>query len=282
MKAKTQKRNSIIILGSGTSTGTPILGCSCKVCHSKNSKDKRYRTSFLIKTSEGKNILIDTTPDMRTQLLREKIKKIDTAIITHEHADHLHGIDDLRPFCFSPGPHSIPIHTSKICADIMRERFPYIFQWEKFYTEDKPIIGGGIPRLDLHDIQVTEDNIVKKQIEGKDFYFFLIPHGYGFAMGFVQGSLGYIGDCHSIPEFILSFLKKRKLDLLIMNCVQKEKHQSHLTVDASFAYIKKIQPKRAGLIHMNHFLGHAELTKLCKEYFTIPVGPLFDGQKLYY
>jgi phosphoribosyl 1,2-cyclic phosphate phosphodiesterase len=90
----------LTILGSGTSTGIPILGCNCKVCHSQDVKNQRLRTSALITTSEGKNILIDTTPDMRTQLLRAKVNHIDAVILTHDHADHVHGIDDLRAFCF--------------------------------------------------------------------------------------------------------------------------------------------------------------------------------------
>ncbi len=282
MKTQKAQQNKITILGSGTSTGVPMLGCSCPICLSKNPKDKRYRTSFVIHTAHGKNILIDTTPDMRSQLLENRIKNIDTAIITHEHADHLHGIDDLRPFCFTPNHHTIPIHTSKICGQVMRERYPYIFHWEKFYNKDKPIIGGGIPRLDLELIDVPKKGFIKKTIEGLEFHFFLLPHGYGETMGFMQGKFAYLVDCHFVPDHIIKFLNKQKLDLLMIDCTQEEKHESHLTIETSFSYIKAIRPKRAGLIHMNHFLAHNELSKTCKKHFSYPVGPLYDRQKLYY
>lgn len=282
METKKVKKNQITILGSGTSTGIPMLGCHCVVCQSKNPKDKRYRTSFLIQTSKGKQILIDTSPDMRSQLLEARIDHIDTAIITHEHADHLHGIDDLRPFCFTPTKRTIPIHSSRACGKIMKERYPYIFQWEKFYNEKKPIIGGGIPRLELDLIDVTKKSIIKKRVEGEDFYFFLLPHGYGQAMGFLHRNFAYVVDCHSIPKAVLQFLKKKKVDLLIIDCVQEEKHESHLNIEACFSYIEAIAPKRAGLIHMNHFLAHDELALICKRHFKIPVGPLYDGQKLAY
>jgi len=276
------KKNKITILGSGTSTGIPMLGCHCLVCRSKNPKDKRYRTSFLLETSKGKKILVDTTPDLRSQLLEAKIDHLDTVIITHEHADHLHGIDDLRPFCFTPIRRTITIHSSKICSQIMSERYPYIFNWEKFYNEKKPIIGGGIPRLELAPIDLKKNNIVKKRIEGEDFYFFHLPHGYGHTMGFLHKKFAYVVDCHSIPDFVLKFLKKRKIDLLIIDCVQEEKHESHLYIESCFFYIKEIAPKRAGLIHMNHFLTHDELRIICKKHFGKTVGPLFDRQKLIY
>lgn len=282
MMTKKNKKNKIIILGSGTSSGIPMLGCHCPVCESKNPKDKRYRTSFLIQTKKNKYILVDTTPDLRTQLLTARIDHIDTAIITHEHADHLHGIDDLRPYCFTPLQHSIPIHSSKYCGKIMKERYPYIFHWKKFYNKKKPIIGGGIPRLEFDVIKTKKKGILKKRIEGEDFYFFLLPHGYGHSMGFVHKNFAYIVDCHSIPKDILIFLRKKKIDLLIIDCVQEEEHESHLNIESCFSYIRTISPKRAGLIHMNHFLAHDELVRICKKHFKIPVGPLFDRQNLFY
>ena len=119
------KENSILILGSGTSTGIPIPRCSCSTCTSSNPKDHRFRTSLLLQTAQGSNILIDTTPDLRSQVLINQVEKIDGVVITHDHADHIHGIDDLRPFCFGPPLHPIPLWTSQHNAKTIISRFPY-------------------------------------------------------------------------------------------------------------------------------------------------------------
>ena len=118
-------KNELTILGSGTSTGVPMLDCDCQVCTSPKSENKRLRTAVLLKTGKGKTIIIDTPPDLRTQLLKEKINHVDGAIITHDHADHLHGLDDLRAYTFGPPRRSLPIFTHPIHAHYLRKRFGF-------------------------------------------------------------------------------------------------------------------------------------------------------------
>jgi phosphoribosyl 1,2-cyclic phosphate phosphodiesterase len=128
--------NKITILGSGTSTGVPILGCKCKVCQSNEWRNKRLRTSAVIETTQGKRILIDASPDLRTQLLREKIDSLDAVIITHDHADHTHGMDDLRPFGFQKKM-PIPVFTDHKTTSDLKKKFPYIF--DRKAIGEKPI-----------------------------------------------------------------------------------------------------------------------------------------------
>jgi phosphoribosyl 1,2-cyclic phosphate phosphodiesterase len=261
--------NTITILGSGTSTGIPMIGCHCEVCVSSFEKNKRMRTSILLKTKKGNSILVDTTPDLRTQLLKNKIEKIDAVIITHDHADHLHGIDDLRPLNFGPQGKVIPMYTFDECAKEIRKKFDYIF-------EEKDPMAGSKPMIDLFEVNKTGPT----DILGENFYFYLLPHGPFKTLGFKYERFAYLIDISDLPENLIDDLKKENLDLLIIDCVQKRSHKTHLNVDKCFSLIKKISPKMAGLIHMNHELEHQWLESECKKHFSIPVFPVFDGQKL--
>lgn len=265
--------NTVIVLGSGTSTGIPMANGDWGVCDSTNPKNRRLRSSVLL-TIANTNILVDTTPDLRTQTLKHSIKKIDAAIITHDHADHLHGLDDLRPFCFGPPPRTIPLFTSKECKEVMIERFPYIFNRDP----GKPPIGGGIPNLELHQVSINSP----QKILGQSFEFFNLPHGYGSTLGFCHKSFAYIIDCHEIPLDVIKNLKNKQLDLLIVDCVQKEPHKTHLFLPKTFDYIRQINPKRAGLIHMGNKIDHAWLEKQCQLEFKDTVFPLYDGLSLNY
>ena len=274
--------NKVLILGSGTSTGIPIPGCECKVCQSNNPKNKRLRTSIILKipTLDNKqelSFLIDTTPDLRQGLLNHKIKKIDACIITHTHADHLHGIDDLRPLCFGPPPKTIPIYTSKKFSEEIENRFPYIFGDQA----NKPQLGGGIPRLSMKEISFSE-NINKTNLHGITFDFFLLPHGVGETIGFRQGKFAYLIDCHDVPEVVINHLKSKNLELLIIDCVCRAPHRTHLNKGRSFEFIKKINPKKTKLIHMGHDLDHEELQTEAKEVFGGTVEPSFDNQVMTY
>lgn len=271
---KSLNKNTITALGTGTSTGIPMPGCSCLTCTSLDHRDQRMRSSLFIETKSGKKILIDTSPDLRTQLLNNKISAIDFVIITHDHADHLHGIDDLRPFCFGPPSREISVYVDSIAKDAITERFPYIFK-----PTNLPIIGGGIPRLNLKAVDLE----IPVVIEGEEFFFFTYPHGYGVTMGFIHESFAYIVDCAELPGPLIKILKDKKLDLLIIDCLQIKAHNTHLSVDKCFSYIKEINPKRAGLIHMSHHdLTHRSLTALAQAEFGNRVFPLYDQLKLFY
>ena len=156
------------------------------------------RTSIILKVADLNNteplsFLIDTTPDLRQGLLNHNIKKIDACIITHTHADHLHGIDDLRPLCFGPPPKTIPLYTSGKFSEEIKNRFPYIFGDQA----KQPQLGGGIPRLITKTIDFTQ-TINKTHLHGVTFDFFLLPHGKGETIGFRQGKFAYLIDCHDI------------------------------------------------------------------------------------
>jgi phosphoribosyl 1,2-cyclic phosphate phosphodiesterase len=262
------------ILGSGTSTGIPMLGCDCEVCTSSNQKNKRLRTSFLIETNTGKNILIDTTPDLRTQLLRENITHIDAVIITHDHADHVHGIDDLRPLCFGRNE-PIPVYTYKECADALRAKFPYIFE-KSYFNKDKPVLGGGIPKLELHEVKLSENTIC-----GETVFMKLLPHGHTQTLGIIINGLAITVDCAEIPSNFTADINKRGIDIHIIDCVNTGSHQTHMTVETAFDFIRKSRAKKTGLIHMGHKLDHDELEALCrKEFPDHSVFVTFDQQQL--
>lgn len=268
-----QNKNKLIALGTGTSTGIPMIGCSCLVCTSLDHRDQRMRTSLFLETKNSQKFLIDTTPDLRTQLLTNKISAIDYAIITHDHADHLNGIDDLRPICFGPPAKEIPVFTNEATKASIEKRFSYIFN-----SNAKPHLGGGLPRLDLKAVEL-EKNI---SIGGEDFFFFNYPHGHGETMGFIHQEFAYIVDCMEIPPHLLAILKNKKLKLLIIDCLQRKSHGTHLTVERCFDYIREIKPEKTGLIHMGHDLSHRVLQDLAQREFGDSVFPLYDGQKLFY
>ena len=249
-------------------------GCFCLTCTSLDHRDQRMRSSIFIETKTGKKILVDTSPDLRSQLLLNKISAIDFVIITHDHADHLHGIDDLRPFSFGPPPREIQIYTNDVTKKGIEERFPYIFK-----PSQLPNIGGGIPRLKLNVVEM-EKTIV---IEGEEFIFFNYPHGYGQTMGFIHDKFAYIVDCSDLSEKLIALLKDKNLDLLIIDCLQIKAHGTHLSVGRCFDYIKQIQPQRAGLIHMSHHdLTHRSLEGMAHKEFGEKVFPLYDQQNLFY
>lgn len=265
--------NEVVALGTGTSTGVPMLGCRCEVCLSSNPKNHRFRASVALKTSKGKTIIVDVTPDFRSQLLANDIHSCDACVITHEHADHTHGIDDLRPLSFESGD-PIPVYTWNGCAEHLSEKFPYIFQADKLF-KFKPILGGGIPKLALHTVHESA------VIAGDEFEFYLLPHGHTKSLSFIHKKLGYAIDCKTVPKEWIERLKSANLDLLILDCVKKEPHQTHLHLAASLEIAREVGAKKTALIHMGHELEHERLEKeLAKLDFH--VFPLFDGQRLRY
>ncbi|MFA6235859.1 MAG: MBL fold metallo-hydrolase [Bacteriovorax sp.] len=272
---KNKNSNSIIFLGTGTSTGIPMIGCTCSVCTSLDHRDQRMRTSIFIETKKGKKILVDTTPDLRSQFLINKIAHIDFVIITHDHADHIHGIDDLRPLTFGPPPREIPLYCNTKTKQNLEKRFDYIF---KKRDPNKAPPGGGIPRLKLNVVELGK-NIL---IDGEEFLFFNYPHGEGETMGFVHDGLAYIIDCAEIPDNLIEVLAAKKIKLLIIDCLKRGHHSTHLNVERSFAYIKRIKPERTGLIHISHDLSHLAIARLAEKEFGKNVFPLYDQLKLFY
>lgn len=236
----------ITVLGSGTSSGVPTIGCSCEVCRSTDPRDTRLRPSILISTpgriGHGqKNIVIDTTPDFRAQVLRAGIRRLDAIVYTHWHADHILGLDDVRPFNFHQGGR-IPIYISRPTFAVLERVFAYVFDNRERKTH--------IPKLDVNFIDDAPFDVLGLQFEP-------IPllHGKDTIFGFRFGTVAYLTDHSEIPESSLDRL--RGLDVLFLDALRHRPHPTHSTVEASIETARRVQPRRTYFTHMSHDLGHA-------------------------
>jgi phosphoribosyl 1,2-cyclic phosphate phosphodiesterase len=233
-----QHNLTITLLGTGTSTGIPVVGCSCQVCNSPDPHNKRTRCSALL--SDGKlNILIDSAPDLRFQILREKIPRIDAVFYTHGHADHLHGIDDLRIFSYqSKGP--IPLYGSAQTLAKIEHSFSYIF------NRNTP--KGGAPNLQLCPIE-SSVRLGSLQITP-------IPmkHGQMDTLGYRCGPVAYLTDCNYIPPTSLEQLKGLKL--LVLDALRFKSHPTHFSIPEAIEMAQKIGAEQTVLTHISHNVDH--------------------------
>ncbi|MDG2206685.1 MAG: MBL fold metallo-hydrolase [Pirellulales bacterium] len=231
----------LIFLGTGTSVGVPAVGCPCDVCGSQNPKDKRLRASVILGLPEG-NLLIDTTPDLRTQLLRENIGVVNAVVFTHEHTDHLMGLDDLRLFPFYLG-HSVPLYCEEHVEDRIRKSFDYAF------SDQPPSHAGAVPQLEFCRIQPGSFSILGAELIG-----FRLEHGKFSVLGFKIGKIAYCTDTNGIPEETWPLLEG--LDVLVLDALQSRPHPTHFCVEESLAVIEKLRPRQAYLTHICHDLEH--------------------------
>lgn len=229
----------------------------------------------MIESSTQKKILIDASPDLRTQLLRSNIETLDAIIITHDHADHTHGMDDLRPFGFKKGL-PLPVYTDASAAKDLRRKFPYIFDRNNYFAS-KAVLGGGIPLLDLQETAAGPETIV-----GEAFEFFSLPHGHEDTLGILHQKMAYLVDCRQIPEPTLERLRDAKLELLIIDCLRPTPHQTHLHLDLTLEYIERIKPKTAILTHMGHEWDYLNLIDELKKRGVKNTFPAVDGQSFLY
>lgn len=230
----------ITFLGTGTSQGVPVIACDCEVCTSPDTQNTRLRTSVMI-TINGKNIVIDVGPDFRQQMLQNKIVDIHSVLITHEHNDHVVGLDDLRPFNFRYQK-DIPIFCTNQVMNSLKQRFSYAFA-ENPYP--------GAPRFELVEIFADEDF----EVAGHSVIPIEVLHGRMSVLGFRFDELTYITDAKTIDEVAIQKIKGTKI--LIINALRLEKHHSHLSLEEALAFISIIQPKQAYLVHISHKMGLA-------------------------
>lgn len=229
----------ITVLGSGTSVGVPTVGCRCDVCTSSDPRDKRLRPSVLL-SYEERNVLIDTTPDFRSQALRAGLRRLDAVVFTHSHADHIMGLDDVRPFNFRQ-KERIPIYAAADTMANIQRCFEYIF--------DSRSKESNVPQLDARLIDGAPFDLF-----GTQFIPIPILHGSQTIYGFRFGAAAYLTDHSDIPES--SMEKLRGLDVLFLDALRYKPHPTHSTVDRSTATVEKLAPRRAFFTHICHDLGH--------------------------
>jgi phosphoribosyl 1,2-cyclic phosphate phosphodiesterase len=255
---KTEKLR-VRVLGSGTSMGVPTLGCHCAVCESKDPHDKRLRPSLLLSRG-GQNVVIDTTPDFRTQALRAGLDRLDAVVLTHGHADHILGFDDLRPYNFRQRA-PMPVYGTEETFRIVRQVFAYAF-------DEKPTLSS-IPSVQLH--------VVKGPFELLGTTFVPVPllHGEMEVLGYRFGRAAYLTDFSKLPEASAALLEG--LDDLILDALRDVPHPMHMTVEQSLALIDKLKPKRAWFTHIAHDLPHVATNERLQKTGYPQVKLAYDG-----
>lgn len=255
------------VLGSGTSNGVPVVGCDCEVCRSENPRNKRSRASILL-SQDGSNVLIDTATEFRLQAVAAGISSVDAVLFTHAHADHVHGLDDIRPLTHH---RPMDLYGSYETLKEIRERFSYIFHTQKQ--------GGGTPRVTLHTIGGTPSGSRSRapepiRIASLEIQPIPILHGKMPILGYRVGGFAYLTDCSEIPEESYPLL--RGLEVLIIDSLRYRQHPTHFNVEQALEEIRKIAPKEAYLTHMCHDLEYERLAA------SLPPGvaPAYDGLEL--
>jgi phosphoribosyl 1,2-cyclic phosphate phosphodiesterase len=245
-------------MGTGTSTGVPVPGCSCPVCLSTDPHNSRTRCSLLV-TYRGRNILIDTATDLRQQVLREEVNRIDAVLYTHTHADHIHGIDDLRSFNRQDGT-PLPLYASADAVAAMHQNFSYIFNPEDNNTY--------CPRLAAWSVSGPFT------LFGLPIVPLRLEHGDGFSTGYRIGSIAYLTDCSAIPEETRSQLGN--LDLLILDALRFRPHSAHFNIATAIKEAKQIGAGKTLLTHLSHDVDHSRHAEGLPDNIEFA----FDGQAL--
>jgi phosphoribosyl 1,2-cyclic phosphate phosphodiesterase len=245
-------------LGTGTSTGVPILTCRCPVCTSSDPHDKRTRPSILLEY-DGRVVVIDTTPDFRTQALREGMTRLDAVVFTHHHADHIMGLDDTRVFYFRQQV-PIPIYAQAHCLATIRTVFSYIFNGNYPF--------GGVGKLDPHLIEGPFE------LWGLNVIPVPVLHGDLPILGFRIRNTAYVTDVSQIPESSIPLLES--LDILIIDCLRPKPHPTHFSVAQALAMVERLKPRRAFFTHIAHDLSHQATNAALPSHVQLA----YDGLKL--
>ena len=234
----------ITFLGTGTSQGVPVIACECSTCLSTDPKDNRLRAALLVETSEN-TLVIDAGPDFRQQMLRANVRKLDAILLTHEHKDHIAGMDDLRAFNYK-SQSAIDIYAEERVLHAVRKEYAYVFAENQY---------PGVPKMELHTIDNYNVKIRGDIINLLRIFHYRLP-----ILGFRIGNLGYITDANYIPEETKEKLIGVKY--LVINALRKEKHISHFSLGEALSFIEEISPRKAFITHIGHQMGrHAEVNK---------------------
>ncbi len=234
-------------LGTGTSVGVPMVGCDCAVCHSPDPRDRRYRCSVFV-TTPGGNVLIDTPPELRLQLLREKIRRIDAVLFTHYHADHLFGLDDLRPFPKLMG-HAVPLYCADEVEEKIRQAFSYAFSpW----AEELPF--GAVPKLVFRRIGSEPFEVVGQRVVPVP-----LLHASFNVFGFRIDDVAYCTDVSEIPGPSWRLLEGVRV--LVLDALRHKPHPAHFGLEQALDVIARLKPEKTYLTHMSHELGHEETNR---------------------
>ena len=241
-------KTELLVLGCGTSSGVPLLFCNCPVCKSKDPKNKRLRASVVV-THQGKRFLIDTGTDLRQQALRFKMQRIDAVLYTHPHADHVHGIDELRSFNFAQ-KERIAVYGNAWTHQELLERFGYIF------GSPHAKIGGAIPQLSLHLIDASNQFLT---IAGAKIQPVPVSHGKKECVGYRFDRVAYVTDCSYIPE--TSYERLMGLSVLVLDCVRLAEHATHLNLERALEIVDRVKPKKTFLTHLGHDFDYKKWSK---------------------
>ncbi|MHA7109083.1 MBL fold metallo-hydrolase [Sunxiuqinia elliptica] len=255
---KTEKI-AVELLGTGTSQGVPVVACDCEVCQSTDPKDQRLRSALFVELN-GLKLVIDAGPDFRQQMLRIGLRKLDAILLTHEHTDHLFGLDDIRAFNWVQ-KHPTDIYAEKRVQTAIKRVFDYVFEKNKY---------PGIPQMNLHLVENKPFNIGPVEILPVRGFHHKLP-----VFGYRIGKMAYLTDINHLPEE--EIVKLQNLDVLIVNALRIEKHISHFNLEEALALIEQVKPRKAYLTHISHLMGlHSKIEKLLPENVFLA----YDGLKL--
>ena len=242
----------ITLLGTGTSQGVPVVGCQCEVCRSTDPRDNRLRTAAFVEV-DGVNLLIDAGPDLRQQLLRENITRVDAVLVTHEHKDHLAGLDDIRPVYFRQKK-PMDIYAMPRVLNVIRKDFDYAFKEHPY---------PGAPSFELHPVRRDKFSVGGVEIQPIQVRHLTLP-----ILGYRVGSFAYITDASFVAESEMARLQG--LEVLVVNALHLEKHYSHFNLEQALQFIDIVKPKRAYLTHSSHHIGlYADVAKMLPPNVTL-------------
>jgi phosphoribosyl 1,2-cyclic phosphate phosphodiesterase len=234
----------ITFLGTGTSQGVPVIACECATCMSNDSKDKRLRASLLVETSAN-TIVIDAGPDFRQQMLHAHVKKLDAILLTHEHKDHIAGMDDVRAFNYKSQA-AIDIYAEERVQNAVRKEYAYVFSENQY---------PGVPKMELHTIEKHDLDLRGDVIIPLRVFHYRLP-----ILGFRIGDMAYITDANYVPEETKE--KIIGVKYLVINALRKEKHISHFSLGEALNLIEEVSPRKAFITHIGHQMGrHAEINR---------------------